>query len=321
MVLAAAGNVLAGPVANPQFGVIYKADAGGNVLYQDGAPVTGTLTAGSYTEGLSWVAVPDEPGTIDIPTLGTWSTMVCTDSTQYSNGQTSGAPQPPPYLLVPGWVEGTPGYKGVQAAGPGMFSTGQTTFLYVNGPGFGGPAGGNVVYQDLGPASVVLTPDTHYLFSAEVGARGDHGYSLAGPIVAGLFVGAAPSVVYRNGLTDWTLPAELPETSASTDLPAAGAFVAWTKTYTTGSSIPAGDVYLILGTAADAPVTGDQVDFTNVQDDLAAEPLPEPGTLALVLVGLGLGCLRRPGGRRASTGAQNKSKRGGFVFPAMSGLD
>jgi hypothetical protein len=288
LLLAGMGQARAAPIAvtNPQFATVYEADPSGNCVYSGGNPVSGTMTPSSYTDGLSPVHIST---LTDIPTLGTWSSITFTDGSHYSNQGSQSAMA----LLVPGWVQSTPGNQGVQVAGAGMFHTGQNTFLYVNGPGFGGPAGGIVVYQDLGPAGSILAPNTQYTFNVDVGARGDsiNGnplYPLASPIVAGLYVGAAPSVAYTmsNGATSWTLPNELSLLSESITLPDAGAFDTWTKTYTTGASVPGGDVYLILGTINDAPVTGDQVDFTNVQLNSNASPndltgTPEPMTLSL----------------------------------------
>jgi hypothetical protein len=265
-------------LTNAQFDTVFQADSNGNCLNSGGVPVCATLTPSSYTDGLCPVQITST--LTDVPTLGLWSSITC-GGTGYSNTSSETAAV---NLSVPGWVQSIPGHQGVQVAGSGMFTTPQTTFLYVNGPGFGGPKGGVVVYQDLGPAATILAPNGHYTFNVDVGARGDLGYSLASPIVAGLFVGSAPSVVYTvgDGSTDWTLPAELAELSQSIGLPDAGEFVTWTKTYQTGATIPTGDLYLILGTLNDAPVTGDQVDFTNVQ--FAAIQVPEPATTGLVFL-------------------------------------
>jgi hypothetical protein len=248
----------------------------------DGTPVCASLTPASYTDGTCRVGVS---GITDVPTLGRYSTIACTCNGITATYTNSGAPTAPLSLLVPGWMQSTPGNQGVQVAGPGMFTTGQTTFLYVNGPGFGGPAGGNVIYQDLGSAASVLAPNSKYTFQVDVGARGDSNYPLDTPIVAGVFVGAPPGVVYTagSGATDWTLPDELSLLSENNVvLPDPGAFVTWTKVYETGASIPAGDVYVVLGTLPDAPVTGDQVDFTNVSLEDGAIAVPEPSDLALV---------------------------------------
>ena len=268
-------------LTNGQFDTVYQADANGNCLYSGGNPVCGTLTPGSYTDGLGPVQVLSTPPKNDIPTLGLGSQVSC-GGTVYSNATSESAPV---NLYVPGWVQSIPGHEGVQVASPGMFTTPQTTFLYVNGPGFGGPSGGVLVYQDLGPAATVLAPHSLYTLNVDVGARGDPaGGPLAIPIVAGLFYGA-PTVAYNvaDGSTDWTLAAELAAFGyQSTNTPTTGEFVTWSKTYQTGATLPSGDVYLVLGTLNDAPVTGDQADFTNVK--FAATQVPEPATTGLVFL-------------------------------------
>jgi hypothetical protein len=138
-----------------------------------------------------------------------------------------------------------------------------------------------LIYQDLGPASACLTPQHSYTLSVAVGLRGDStSHTLDSNVVAGLYIGSAPAV---DAAGHRVFPAQLAGTSGpfTQPSPAGGSFDTWTMPYTTASVIPAGDLYIVLGTySPSGEVTGDQVDFTNVAIDA-----PEPASLILLACG------------------------------------
>jgi len=150
---------------------------------------------------------------------------------------------------IPGW--GTFANAGSWQPGPAAFSSvpDGTTVAYSNG-GF--------IYQSLG---VPLLANTTYTLSVDVGHRFDGFTNTYGLAL----------------LADTTL---LNSVTGSTGLIPIGTFADESLTFTSGANVPSGNLVIELGSA------GPQIDFDNVR--LTAFSVPEPGTLRLLAVGLGL---------------------------------
>jgi hypothetical protein len=292
LALAVAGAARAAGPANPDFSVIYKLTPDGSAVATDGSsnPITGTLTPGAFTDGVSPVTFNNGSGLqTALPHLGNAGSST---SINFSDGTNYTTPVGDiGWLTVPDWTQCAPGYQGIQAiVTPTNYNNGttQTSFLYFNGPDLGGPVG-NVVYQDLGPAANVLPLNSQVTFSVDVGQRAEGYNPVSSTLVAGLYYGAAPNANYSGGTTNYSLPTELALASGYTDTAptlAPGTFTTWSKVYNTTSSPLDGDVYLLLG-YVNAPSDGGQVDYANV-----VSSVPEPASVGMLACG-GLVLLRR----------------------------
>jgi len=130
------------------------------------------------------------------------------------------------------------------------------------------PDGSIVAYSNGGTISQTLaaslTANTTYMLSVDVGHRldGPNGFPTNYTIA-----------LYAGG----TL---LNSFSASNGVIPMGAFADETVTFTSGATVPAGDLMIVLTSA------GAQADFDNVR--LTESTVPEPGSLSLLAGGLGL---------------------------------
>jgi hypothetical protein len=127
------------------------------------------------------------------------------------------------------------------------------------------PDGSFIAYSNGGTISQTLAatvlPDATYTLSVDIGHRPD---GLANNYMIALFAGN--TLLGSESGSNGTIPL--------------GTFMDESFSYTSGALPPSGNLDIVL--TSDGP----QIDFDNVQLNVA--PVPEPGSLSLLAVGLGL---------------------------------